>query len=399
MQRLTRQQQTAIEHLHEWKVGALFMETGTGKTRVAMNLVSTTKCSDIFWIAPLRTLDNVKCEISKWGGFRCNIHYYGVESISGSDRIYMELYNLVEKSANPFVIVDESLKIKNATAKRTKRILEIGKIAEYKLVLNGTPISRNLLDMWSQMQFLSPKILNMTLSQFKNTFCKYTTITKKTAWRSYSFEYITGMENIDYLYSLIGHYVYECDLQLNITQRWHTKYYTISYLSKEIYEDIKDRYLSNEALDRFNNNIFFAMTTELQMSYCCDMGKIEAVRSIFDSGINEKETLIFCRYIKSMNLCQDMFPKATIVSIQKGSLGLNLQQFSNTIYFDKVWDYALYIQSTRRTFRTGQERDCNYWSLTGNIGLEHLIDRNISKKISMTEYLKAKSIQEIKSEL
>ena len=100
-----------------------------------------------------------------------------------------------------------------------------------------------------------------------------------------------------------------------------------------------------------------------------------------------------------MNLCQEMFPKATIVSIQKGSLGLNLQQFSNTIYFDKVWDYALYIQSTRRTFRTGQERDCNYWSLTGNIGLEHLIDRNISKKISMTEYLKAKSIQEIKSEL
>jgi len=76
MQRLTRQQQTAIEHLHEWKVGALFMEAGTGKTRVAMNLVSTTKCSDIFWIAPLRTLDNVKCEISKWGGFRCNIHYY-----------------------------------------------------------------------------------------------------------------------------------------------------------------------------------------------------------------------------------------------------------------------------------------------------------------------------------
>ena len=37
----------------------------------------------------------------------------------------------------------------------------------------------------------------MSLSQFKNTFCKYTTITKKVGWRQYSREYITGMENVD----------------------------------------------------------------------------------------------------------------------------------------------------------------------------------------------------------
>ena len=30
---LTQQQQAAIEHLNEWRVGALFMEPGTGKTR------------------------------------------------------------------------------------------------------------------------------------------------------------------------------------------------------------------------------------------------------------------------------------------------------------------------------------------------------------------------------
>ena len=85
--------------------------------------------------------------------------------------------------------------------------------------------------------------------------------------------------------------------------------------------------------------------------------------------------------------------------MQKESLGLNLQQYDTTIYFDKVWDYALYIQSTRRTFRTGQEKDCHYYELTGDVGLERIIDRNISKKVSMSEYLKKITIEQLRKEL
>ena len=123
MQQLTHQQQAAIQHLHEWKVGALFMEPGTGKTRAAMTLANSTPATDIFWVGPLRTLDNAKAEAAKWGGFNGQEHYYGVESLSGSDRIYMNLLNAVEAAATPMIIVDESLKVKNAEAKRTKRIL------------------------------------------------------------------------------------------------------------------------------------------------------------------------------------------------------------------------------------------------------------------------------------
>ncbi|MBQ2065750.1 MAG: DEAD/DEAH box helicase family protein, partial [Paludibacteraceae bacterium] len=38
-QSLNRNQNEAVTHLNEWKVGALFMEPGTGKTRVAISLV------------------------------------------------------------------------------------------------------------------------------------------------------------------------------------------------------------------------------------------------------------------------------------------------------------------------------------------------------------------------
>lgn len=76
-----------------------------------------------------------------------------------------------------------------------------------------------------------------------------------------------------------------------------------------------------------------------------------------------------------------------------------MQDYNVTIYFDKVWDYALLTQSTRRTYRTGQERDCLYYDLTGNVGLESLIDRNISKKVTMSEYFKKATKEQIKNDL
>lgn len=396
--KLTVQQQGAISHLNEWKVGALFMEAGTGKTRVAMNLVNSTDCTELFWIGPLRTLENAKEEILKWGGFKMPAYFYGVESISASDRIYLELYSAIERSEKPFVVVDESLKIKNAEAKRTKRLLEIGKKVEYKLILNGTPLSRNLLDLWSQMEFLSPKILNMTLAQFKNVFCCYTKITKKIGYKSFSKEFITGYENIDYLYSLIRHYVFECDLHLNISQNYSEYRYTISEEEKEEYRFIKEKFLDDEMLEWRNNNIFIEMTQKMQHIYSCTQNKFDVVDGLFES-IPQDRTIIFCKYIKSRELCEKRYPKAKVLSYQKEGFGLNLQDYNHTIYFDKIWDLALRVQSSRRTFRTGQEYDCKYYDLTGDVGLESLIDKNISKKVSMTEYFKKVSKEELKKVL
>ena len=394
MTTLTQQQQAAIQHLNEWRVGALFMEPGTGKTRAAMTLANSTPATDIFWVGPLRTLDNARSEAAKWGGFQGAEHYYGVESLSGSDRIYMNLLNEVEASRVPMVIVDESLKVKNAEAKRTKRILEVGKRAEWKLVLNGTPVSRNLLDMWPQMEFLSPRILGMSLTEFKNTFTKWTKVTKRIGCRSYSKEYITGMENVDYLHSLIRHYVYECDLRLNITQMWHDVPYVITDESREAYTAIKEDYLKDENLEWRNNNIFLAMTTEMQMAYTTDEGKMEATDRLLQD-LPHDETIIFCRFIKAQDECRKRWPKVTVLSMQKESLGLNLQRYRHTIFFDRVWDYALLLQASRRTYRTGQEHDCHYYELTGNVGLERMMKENITKKVSMSEYLKRVTKQQL----
>lgn len=403
---LFNHQKSAIAHLQEWKVGALFMEAGTGKTRVACELINSTSDIDlVVWFGPLRTIKtpdgipSVKDEIEKWGGLHAPCVFYGVESIGASDRIYLEARRMIEDAKRPFVVVDESLKIKNASAKRTKRLLDIGALVEYKLILNGTPLSRNLLDMWSQMEFLSPKILNMSLSDFKNTFCRYTTITKRIAgYKVYSREFITGYENVDYLYSLIRHYVYECDLKLNISQNYSSWNYSITDEERDEYLAIRDKFLTDEMLEFRNNNIFLEMTQKMQHCYCCTPDKFATVDQIFET-VPQHKTIIFCKYIDSQNECRKRYPDAMVLSYQKESLGLNLQDYCHTIYFDKVWDLALRVQSSRRTYRTGQEYDCKYYDLTGNVKLESLIDRNIEKKVGMTEYFKSVSNKQIKEDL
>lgn len=40
---MNNNQLEAQRHLHDWRVGALFMEAGTGKTHVAVNIVNETR--------------------------------------------------------------------------------------------------------------------------------------------------------------------------------------------------------------------------------------------------------------------------------------------------------------------------------------------------------------------
>lgn len=393
-------QSDAKAHLAKWKVGALFMDAGTGKTKVAIDIVNSSPCDAVFWFAPLSTirLNNIQAEVEKQGGFKIPARYVGIESIGQSDRIYLNVIEEIKKFKKPFIVVDESLKIKNAEAKRTKKLLEIGKIAEYKLILNGTPLSKNLLDVWAQMEFLSPKILSMSLRQYKNTFCCYTTITKQIGNRKYTKEFVNSYKNIDYLYSLIRHYVYKADLKLTISQNYKTVHYMIGDEERAAYGELKDLFLSDNMLEWRNNNIFLEMTQRMQHSYCCTSSKIDAVNDILKE-VDPKKVIIFCKYVASRELCEQTFRDCKVLSYQKDSLGMNLQQYNITIYFDKIWDYALKTQSYNRTYRTGQEFDCVYYELTGDVGLETLIDRNISKKVSMSEYFKKATRDDLKRDL
>jgi len=55
--------------------------------------------------------------------------------------------------------IDESTTIKNPTAKRTKNILKIGNLAKYRRILTGSPVTKSPLDLYSQCEFLDAQHL------------------------------------------------------------------------------------------------------------------------------------------------------------------------------------------------------------------------------------------------
>lgn len=390
-------QQAAFEKLSKLKVGALFLEMGTGKTKVALDLIASKahKVDYILWICPCSLKTEIERERQKWQP-NLTLDVVGCESIGSSDRIYLQtLEKMQDKQC--FMVVDESLKIKNRETKRTERILKLGEKAEYKLILNGTPVSKNVLDLWTQMQFLSPKILNMSYTQFKNTYCEY---------------YVRGnlkgrvkkQYNTAHLVSLIQPYIVECKLDIKATKQYHDIKYCMNADEREEYESIKGDYI-DRLMSEMRDIDFFAFSQMLQSHYC----KAEQKAKLLEKTINgiDDKVIVFVKYLKSipdkaLKVTGDMNAKQRAKAIQLfrdsekvlyitygcGAYGLNLQFCKNIIFAEHSFDYAQREQAEARIYRMSQEYDCTYYNLWCDVGLEMLIQNSLNKKSNLLDEVK-----------
>lgn len=380
MRELTKDQSAAVEKLTRLKVGALFMACGTGKTQTAVALVNSVPDVDcLYWLCPCQVKENLMAELEKCG-CKYEPHIIGIESIGCSDRIFMEELEYVQRFRRVFMVLDESIKIKNARAKRSKRILQLARHAEYRIILNGTPVTKNIMDIYTQMEFLSPKILPFkNWYKFRDSYCMTTTykkggVIKKTV--------ITGYANVDHLLSLIKPYVFTCNLELKVNKRYHVLHWYLDFDEQDAYEELKADLFADYSEDTSDVNIL-AILQKLQHSYACARNKWR----LLDEYLTEK-TIVFCKYHTSRDEVQRRYPKAKVLTYGTGSFGLNLQDYNRIIYFDKTFDYSFREQSEGRIYRNGQTLDCEYYDLTGDIGLEQMIDRCISNKEGLVQHFK-----------
>lgn len=390
MKTLSVDQQAAISKLKKLRVGALFMEPGTGKTRTAIELINSSDTDFVLWIVPFQTKDNLNSELNKWG-FSKDYRIEGVESLSSSGRLYLELIDLLKSKKKPFCVVDESLKIKNRKSIRTKRTFELGKLCYYRLILNGTPISKNILDLWMQLEFLSPKILKMDFLEFKDTFVEYTEI--KTS--RYKRQIINKPHNMEYLYSLIKPYVFDAELDLEITQRYKDIRYYIE--DKTSYEIAKHNFLSS--FSYLENDIsFLANAQKMQQSYALDLGKRDALKELLYQI--DEDVIIFCKFLSTKRMLETIKRENDLIlTYGKGSLGLNLQHYKTIIFYEKTWDYAKLEQAKRRVYRTGQTENVNFYMFNGDVGLENMMNKSIEKKINILDLFKQATKEELEDEL
>ena len=174
-------QQEAIEFLQKHKSGALLLDPGAGKTAITLSYIVANRYKTLI-IAPLRVVYSVwRQEAEKWEQFRhlrfSVVHgtpAQRIEALEADADVY-----LINPEAIPWMggqkipdfdclIVDESTKFKNWSAKRTKALRKIVADFDNRVILTGTPIPNTMGDLFSQMYIADlGESLGITISRFR----------------------------------------------------------------------------------------------------------------------------------------------------------------------------------------------------------------------------------------
>lgn len=227
------QHQTDVyEKSKDEKSYAFFLETGTGKTKIAIDtlihLYQNQRIEAALIIAPKAVYKKVWVEqLRKFIPPEINyavLHWHTVRTFAideqlrafvnrvfKSKRLSIFLVNVeafAYKPIEPYVrafltnyrsatIIDESTRIKNPQAARTKKILQIAPFSHYRRILSGFPVLNSPTDLYSQLCFLDKSLLPFaSYFAWRNFYCVLKQIDRRVTIE-------IGYKNLDHLSELI----------------------------------------------------------------------------------------------------------------------------------------------------------------------------------------------------
>ncbi|XP_055850826.1 SWI/SNF-related matrix-associated actin-dependent regulator of chromatin subfamily A containing DEAD/H box 1 homolog [Episyrphus balteatus] len=184
--------------MHNQKMnGILADEMGLGKTIQVIAFLAYLKENNLqrgahLVVVPSSTLDNWETEIHKWCPSLVVEKYYGnqddrrrmriryaKEGFKGFD-ILLTTYHLVSSTPEEkkmfrvcklhYVVFDEAHMLKNMTTARYANLITIN--AEMRILLTGTPLQNNLLELMSLLCFVMPSFFAKKIDDIKTLFVK-----------------------------------------------------------------------------------------------------------------------------------------------------------------------------------------------------------------------------------
>lgn len=421
-------QKAAVEKLIRLKVGALFMEQGTGKTITTLEIVRIRiekgKIEHVIWLCPCSAKGNIKREIVK----HCPdemLKYFticGIETLSSSVRAVSYLLNLsVNKKC--LLIVDESLLIKNPKAYRTENILKIANNCPYRMILNGTPVSRNEEDLFSQFYLLDWRILGYkSYWSFAANHLEYD-----------DYGNLKNVLNTDMLAKKIAPYIYQVKKSdcIKLPDKKY-KTYLFSMTKEQDIEYARVAEILMEQLNEWKSDTVYRLFSGLQavisgkiLVFNKNQSHFETkemfenprdnprIESLLDVLPENEKAIIFCRYESEISqLCQivpssarfdgKMSMKEREKSLKEFSgekqylianrncagYSLNLQFCHNIIYMSNDWDLGTRLQSEDRIHRIGQDHRVNIIDICANNTIDEQILRCLWKKERLLDSIK-----------
>ena len=445
---------------------ALLMDMGTGKSKVLIDTIAylydTGKINSAFILAPKGVYKNwvgqeipnhlpnhIEHKMAYWSSpltekvkkeieaiwkpdFDLQIFVMNIEALStkkGLEIAKRFIFNHKNGIHNEgtLLAIDESTVIKNHRAKRTKNAIELGKLAKYKRILTGSPITKSPLDLYSQFAFLSEELLGF---RSYYSFCaRFADMIKRSAG-SHQYNQILGFRNLDELTELIKPHSFRVTKEqcLDLPEKIYTRrVIELTPEQKKIYQDMKknavtqldnmEQVTANAVITQLlrlhqiscgfvntddgssveiNNNRLSELISILEevngkaliwANYRHDIQKIEqelsciygenSVRSYYGDTPGEERQQIVEQFQTDDTL------RFFVGQPRTGGFGLTLTAANTVIYYSNSYDLEIRLQSEDRAHRISQTSKVTYIDLVAEKTVDEIIVKSLRQKINL----------------
>lgn len=324
------------------------------------------------------------------------------------------------------VICDESQRIKTHNAAQSRAMHRLGDLATYRLILSGTPVQNNAVDVYSQYRFLDPGVFGANFYAFKNRYC---------IMGGYGQHQIVGYRYTDELIRKIYSIAYrvtkeEClDLPDQTFQSYTVKF---SKAERAVYDQLRRSSFVELEGDKSitATTVLTKMLRLAQLTggfYTADgeerpaqanSAKLDALDDILDDyvlGAGQK-LVVFARFraeIKAIltllekkgiqargiwgdvpqdergavvdDFQQNPDTKVFVAQIQTAGLGITLTAASVAVFYSLDFNYANYAQALARIHRIGQKYPVTYIHLLVENTIDALTLDALAKKENLAE--------------
>lgn len=338
------------------------------------------------------------------------------------------------------IIADESQRIKSHDASQSKAMHKLGDAAPYKLILSGTPVQNNAVDIFSQYRFLDPGVFGTNFYAFRNRYA---------IMGGFDKHQIVGYRDMDELtrktHSIAFRVTKEDALDLP-EQVFQNRYIQLSAADRKVYDQLRrDSYAELESggevtaptvltrllrLQQLTGG--FLRLDDTEQPKQVNTAKLEALMEIVGDCVDAGQKLVvFARFTSEIDLISDALKKAKVrfgmidgrtptehkkdrvtgaeilsrselvedfqtnpettvflAQIQTAGLGITLHAASTAVFYSLDFNFASYSQALARIHRIGQKQVCVYQHLL----VENSVDEKVMRALSQKQDLAASII-------
>ena len=361
------------------------LDTGTGKTIISINHYwKHAQGKKLLIVAPAQKV--------REGGWDREINRFG-NKIDYKVISYNKLKD-VNDVDDTYIIFDECHYIKNyKKTQRSKQALKLCKQAFGYCLLSATPASNGYQDLGNYMAIFG----------FYDTGYKYEKANAIKRWTNYGYQEIIGWNNTEY--------IDKCWKAISSKALMKKDCVDLPPLTfEEKYFDAGKEYITIKK-DRYYNGILYDNTSKVIAGLRQSAGlkdKLEYLKEFrantdsnilifynFNREAKEIKKIITIDYevsggvskIPNFDEYDTLKGKTTLVQIQAGGAGIELQYNSEVIFFSPSWSYQDYEQALGRAYRIGQKNKVTVYKYIGNRTIEECVYARLDEKKDFAEKL------------